>query len=123
MLGPAVAVGIAGQPVAATWTEAKESLFVTADANADGLLDESEVAADLIRAFVDLDADRDEVLDAGELAGVDPARLRKVDSNGDGRVSFAEAMSRKMIEFASADADADGVVTLDELLSFEWRRR
>lgn len=70
--------------------------FAAADANGDGVLQKSEIAA----------------LNAARGASCDSEPV--IDFTGEGRMTFADYAARSLTLFDRAGADADGVVTADE---------
>lgn len=99
----------------------ERALFRAADLDGDGFLDEAELAADAIAAFVALDANGDGVLTPDELVGVSEAAFARIDSNGDGVISLDEVRLHKLNAFAAADRDMTGRVSMAEML-FRTRR-
>ena len=99
----------------------ERATFRAADLDGDGLLDEAELAADVVAAFVQLDVNGDGVLDPEELAGVSEAEFSRVDFDGDGAIVLTELRLRKLNDFAQADRDLDGMVSMAEIL-FRQRR-
>lgn len=99
----------------------ERSMFRAADLDGDGLLDEAELAADVIAAFVALDANGDGVLSPDELIGVSEAVFARIDSNGDGAIDIDEVRLHKLNAFTAADRDMTGQVSMAEML-FRTRR-
>jgi Ca2+-binding EF-hand superfamily protein len=99
----------------------ERATFRAADRDGDGLLDETELAADSVAAFVQLDTNADGVLDPEELTGISEAAFSRIDIDGDGAISVAELRLRKLNDFAAADRDLDGRVSMAEML-FRPRR-
>jgi Ca2+-binding EF-hand superfamily protein len=129
-LAPAVAIvacgiGLAPAPGSAEGViiteQLERAMFRAADLDGDGLLDEAELAADVIAAFVALDANGDGVLTPDELIGVSEATFARIDSNGDGVISLDEVRLHKLNAFAAADRDMSGQVSMAEML-FRTRR-
>ena len=99
----------------------ERAMFRAADLDGDGFLDEAELAADVIAAFVALDRDGDGVLSPEVLVGVSEATFARIDSNGDGVISLDEVRLHKLNAFAAADRDMTGRVSMAEML-FRTRR-
>lgn len=118
-------VVLTGSPAAAERLVITEQLeraaFRAADLDGDGLLDEVELAADVIAAFVELDQDGSGTLTQGELAGVSEAAFARIDIDGNGTIELEELRLRKLNDFAGADRDLDGRVSMAEML-FRPRR-
>lgn len=121
----ALALLLQASPAAAERLVVTEQLeraaFRAADLDGDGLLDEAELAADVITAFVGLDRDGNGVLSPDELSGVDEAAFARIDIDGNGTIEIEELRLRKLNDFASADRDLDGRVSMAEML-FRPRR-
>ena len=99
----------------------ERAMFRAADLDSDGFLDEAELAADVIAAFVALDVNGDGVLTPDELSGVGEATFARIDSNGDGVISIDEVRLHKLNAFAAADRSMTGRVSMAEML-FRSRR-
>ena len=94
----------------------QRAVFDAADLNGDGAIDEAELAADAIAAFVGLNATGDNGRTIDELVGVTPEAFAAVDANADGRIDLDELRLAKLAAFNAADRDQDGALTIDELL-------
>jgi Ca2+-binding EF-hand superfamily protein len=125
--GIALAAGAAGLPTPAAaeplviTEQLERAAFRAADLDGDGLLDEAELAADVIAAFVALDRDGNGVLTPDELVGVSEAAFARIDIDGSGTIELEELRLRKLNDFASADRDLDGRVSMTEMI-FRPRR-
>ena len=121
----AVATALLAPPAAAERLVITEQLeraaFRAADLDGDGLLDEAELAADVVAAFVALDRDGNGVLTPDELVGVSEAAFARIDIDGSGSIEIEELRLRKLNDFASADRDLDGRVSMAEMI-FRPRR-
>ncbi len=120
----AAAIFLAG-PAAAERLVVTEQLeraaFRAADLDGDGLLDEAELAADVVAAFIALDRNGDGVLTPDELVGVSAAAFARIDIDASGTIELEELRLRKLNDFAGADRDLDGRVSMAEML-FRPRR-
>ena len=96
-----------------------------ADANGDGLLSRTEVAAlpRLAERFDAIDANKDGQISFEELKAARVAMradrmakmIARADTDGDGKVSRAEALAKATERFDRVDADKDGFLTAEEL--------
>ena len=115
-----VGLALAAAPAAAERLVITEQLeraaFRAADLDGDGLLDEVELAADVIAAFVALDHDGNGVLTLDELDSVSEAAFARIDIDGNGTIELEELRLRKLNDFAAADRDLDGRVSMAEML-------
>ena len=95
----------------------QRAVFDAADLNGDGVIDEAELAADAVAAFVGLNATGDNGRTIDELVGVTPEAFATVDANADGRIDLEELRLAKLTAFNAADRDQDGALTIEELLA------
>ncbi len=93
--------------------------FEAADTSGDGRIDEAELAADTVAAFVSVDGDGDDRVSAEELGG---AGIGKLDVDKNKSLTIIEVMNVKIVEFQNADANGDGELTIDEISKFERQR-
>lgn len=127
--GLAVLLAAHGSALAQTTPMLK--LFDRADANHDGRLDKTEIAAARGRLFDRLDRNGDGSLDPAELQAAGQRseaasarvqavaarrleRLQRLDTDGDGSVSRTEYMAGGAA-FARLDRDGDGVLSRQEV--------
>jgi hypothetical protein len=94
----------------------ERAAFRAADLDGDGMIDEAELALDVIEAFTALDANGDGVVEPSELIGVSETAFARADFDGNGRIGFAEVRLRKLEAFTAADRDGDGMVSMAEML-------
>lgn len=95
----------------------QRAVFDAADLNGDGVIDEAELAADAVAAFVRLNTTGDNGRTIDELVGVSPEAFASVDANADGRIDLEELRLAKLAAFNAADRDQDGLLTIEELLA------
>jgi hypothetical protein len=99
----------------------ERAMFRAADLDGDGFLDEAELAADVIAAFVGLDTSGDGMLSPDEMVGVSERAFARIDTNGDGLITLDEVRLHKLNAFAAADRELSGRVSMAEML-FRSRR-
>ncbi|MEZ5903716.1 MAG: EF-hand domain-containing protein [Geminicoccaceae bacterium] len=109
--------GPAGAASLQVTDQLQRAVFDAADLNGDGVIDEAELAADAVAAFVGLNATGDNGRTIDELVGVTPEAFASVDANADGRIDLEELRLAKLAAFNAADRDQDGALTIDELLA------
>ncbi len=112
-----LAAGPAGAQTLQVTDQLQRAVFHAADLNGDGVIDEAELAADAVAAFVGVDATGDTGRTLDELVGVSPEAFASVDANADGRIDLEELRLAKLAAFNTADRDQDGTLSLDELLA------
>ncbi len=112
-----VTAGPAGAATLQVTDQLQRAVFKAADLNGDGVIDEAELAADSVAAFVGLNATGDTGRTIDELVGVSPEAFATIDANADGRIVLEELRLAKLAAFNAADRDQDGVLTIDELLA------
>lgn len=109
--------GPAGAASLQVTDQLQRAVFSAADLNNDGVIDEAELAADAVAAFVGLNATGDNGRTIDELVGITPEQFAAVDANADGRIDLEELRLSKLAAFNAADRDKDGALTIDELLA------
>ncbi len=102
--------------------ELLRAAFEAADTSGDGRIDEGELAADTITAFVTLDGNGDDRLSAEELRDSGVAGIKRLDADKNGSLTIIEVMRVKIVEFRNADANGDGDLTIEEISQFERSR-
>ena len=90
--------------------------LIKADVNGDQALSEAEVVLDAMQGFVASDLDGDGILEATEVGAemaADPEFTdNDVDKNG---LTVEEVVAEKIVDFKAIDTNGDGLLTLDEL--------
>lgn len=109
--------GPAGAATLQVTDQLQRAAFSAADLNRDGVIDEAELAADAVAAFVNLNTTGDNGRTIDELVGVTPEQFAAIDANADGRIDLEELRLSKLAAFNAADRDQDGALTIDELLA------
>ncbi len=112
-----VLTGPAGAASLQVTDQLQRAVFSAADLNGDGAIDEAELAADAVAAFVALNATGDNGRTIDELVGVTPEQFATIDANADGRIELEELRLSKLAAFNAADRNQDGALTIDELLA------
>ncbi len=98
---------------------AKAIIAHQTDWNADGVIDEAELAHHMAAVFVALDINADDKIEPNELADHDAASFTRIDGDGDGSLSFIEVMTAKIDDLRSVDEDDDGALSPDELQAMD----
>ncbi len=96
--------------------------FELADTSGDGRIDEAELAADTVAAFVAVDSNGDDRLSAEELRNAGVASIGTLDVDKNGSLTIIEVMQVKIVVFQKADTNEDGDLTIEEISQFERSR-
>ncbi len=93
-----------------------------ADTSGDGRIDEAELAADTVAAFVAVDSNGDGRLSTEELREAGVSSIGALDVDNSESLTIIEVMNAKIVEFEKADANGDGDLTIEEVSQFERAR-
>jgi Ca2+-binding EF-hand superfamily protein len=93
-----------------------EFIFVETDTNGNGVIDRSEILADVIADFQTADTDQDGYIEKEEAGdqGASP-EFADGDTDKDGKLSVDEAVVEKLSDFKSADTDSNGTLSIEEV--------